>query len=77
MEISIAFWAILAFSITTINADTDIYDCEWTEWGPCEGKDGKDCGPGVMVRYHEQEALNGGENCIGTNVKECNLKECK
>ena len=77
MEIPIGFLAILAVSIITIHADEDVYDCEWTEWGPCEGKDGKDCGPGVMVRYHEQEALHGGEDCIGPNEKECNLKECK
>ena len=73
MEIRIGLCAILALYITTINADDDVYDCEWTEWGPCSTT----CGNGTMVRYHEQEALNGGEKCTGPNVTHCYLKECK
>ena len=79
------FWAILALSITTINAqdctegacidiDPDVSNCEWTNWGPCSTT----CGPGERVRQHQQEASNGGEPCIGNNTMGCpNNPDCK
>jgi len=47
-------------------------DCQWSDWGPCSTT----CGAGQQTRNIKIPAQNGGSECSGSNVQNCNLRSC-
>ena len=47
-------------------------NCKWSEWSSCS----KTCGTGQKTRFIETSAKNGGQQCLGANTLQCNLRDC-
>ena len=47
-------------------------NCQWSSWSTCS----KTCGQGLQTRNPIVQAQNGGTQCSGVNIQECNLKTC-
>jgi len=47
-------------------------NCQWSSWSTCS----KTCGEGLQTRNPIVQAQNGGTQCSGVNIQECNLKQC-
>ena len=50
-----------------------LVDCKLSEWSNCS----EICGSGNQTRTVEIEGQNGGKNCTGILIKNCNLGNCK
>ena len=49
-----------------------LVNCIWSSWGPCS----KTCGPGQRRRTQQQQAQNGGQQCLGADIQNCNERNC-
>ena len=49
-------------------------DCEWSDWGPCQGFPyKKSCGAGIQKRH---VISKGGSPCFGKDVRKCYIRPC-
>ena len=48
-------------------------NCQWSNWGKCSTT----CGPGQQTRTIQVQAQNGGTECSGVPIQECNLQLCQ
>merc|ERR1712008_72908 len=47
-------------------------NCQWSNWGICS----ETCGVGSQTRTIQVQAQNGGIECSGVPIQECNLQLC-
>ena len=47
-------------------------NCQWSNWGICS----ETCGVGSRTRTIQVQAQNGGTECEGITIQECNLQLC-
>ena len=47
-------------------------DCQWSDWESCDVS----CGGGKQSRNINQQTFNGGKNCTGAEIQDCNMDSC-